>query len=79
MHGFQPWFLERVAAELHASTALLPDIDYRKLGASHSACALMQQLSLELDSQPGAALAAEGIGRTIAVLLLREFDHWRYY
>jgi AraC family transcriptional regulator len=37
----------------------------------------MQQLFHELDAPAGAALAAEGLARAIAVQVLREFDHIR--
>lgn len=77
MLGFQPWFFERIAAELGASMAIPAETNNRKLTTSHPACALMQQLGRELDALAGSALAAEGIARTIAVLLLREFDHLR--
>src|SRR5580692_4805725 len=77
MLGFQPWFFERVAAEVGASTALPAETNNRKLDRSHPACLLMQQLFHELAAPAGAALAAEGLARTIAVQLLREFDHIR--
>ena len=74
MLGFEPWFLERIAAELRASSALQVGANTRKLPAAHPACALMRQLARELDAPPGASLVAEGISRAIAVLLLREYD-----
>jgi AraC family transcriptional regulator len=77
MLGFQPWFFERVAAELGASTALSAETNNRKLAADHPACLLMRQLQYELDAAAGAALAAEGLARAIAVMLLREFDDIR--
>ena len=77
MLGFQPWFFERVAAELGTSTVLSAETNNRKLAADHPACLLMRQLLHELSAPAGAALAAEGLARTIAVLLLREFDHIR--
>ena len=77
MLGFQPWFFERVAAELGTSTALPVETNNRKLHKNHPACLLMQQVFRELAAPAGAALAAEGLARTIAVLLLREFDHIR--
>ena len=75
MLGFEPWFFERVAAELGASAALPAETNNRKLAADHPACALMQQLRREVSAPAGAALVAEGLARAIAVLLLREFDH----
>jgi len=77
MLGFQPWFFERVAAELGASTALPVEANTHKLDATHPACLLMKQLFRELAAPAGAAIAAEGLARTIAVQLLREFDHIR--
>jgi AraC family transcriptional regulator len=77
MLGFQSWFFERVAAELGASTALPVETNTHKLDTGHPACLLMKQLHRELEAPPGAALAAEGLARTIAVHLLREFDHIR--
>ncbi len=75
MLGFQPWFFERVAAELGTSAALPAETNNSKLPAGHPACVLMRQLQRELDAPAGAALAAECLARTIAVLLLREFNH----
>jgi AraC family transcriptional regulator len=77
MLGFQPWFFERIAAELGASTAVPAEANARRLPAQHPACLLMKQLYQELDAPAGAALAAEGLARAIAVQLLREFDHIR--
>jgi AraC family transcriptional regulator len=77
MLGFQPWFFERVAAEVGASTALPVETNTHRLGAEHPACLLMKQLHLELEAPAGAAVAAEGLARAIAVQLLREFDHIR--
>ncbi len=77
MLGFQPWFFERIAAELGTSTLLPAETNNRKLPADHPACILMQQLHRELGTTAGAAMAAEGLARTIAVFLLREFDHIR--
>lgn len=77
MLGFQPWFFERVAAELNTTGALPGEINTRKLDADHPAAVLMQQLYRELDATAGAALAAEGLARAIAVQILREFDHIR--
>ena len=74
MLGFEPWFMERIAAELGASSALHVGANTRKLPADHPACALMSQLARELDAAPGASMIAEGVARAIAVLLLREYD-----
>ncbi len=77
MLGFQPWFFERVAAELGTSTILPAETNNRKFSADHPACILMRQLLHELSAPPGAAVAAEGLARAIAVLLLRDLDHIR--
>lgn len=77
MLGFQPWFFERVAAELGTSAALPAEINTRKLANGHPVSVLMQQLYQELEAAAGAGVAAEGLARAIAVQILREFDHIR--
>ena len=74
MLGFEPWFFERIAAELGGSSALHGAANVRKLPARHPACALMRTLVGELDAAPGAPTIAEGIARAIAVHLLREYQ-----
>ena len=74
MLGFEPWFFERIAAELGGSSALHGAANVRKLPVDHPACVLMRSLAGELDAPPGAATIAEGIARAIAVHLLREFS-----
>jgi AraC family transcriptional regulator len=74
MLGFEPWFFERIAAELGGSSALHAAANVRKLRASHPACALMRLLVGELDAQPGSSAIAEGVARAIAVHLLREYQ-----
>ena len=74
MLGFEPWFFERIAAELGGSSALHGAANMRKLPANHPACALMRALAGELGAQPGAPTVAEGIARAIAVHLLREYQ-----
>ena len=74
MLGFEPWFFERIAAELGGSSALHGAANVRKLPANHPACALMRTLVGELDAQPGASTVAEGTARAIAVHLLREYQ-----
>ncbi len=74
MLGFEPWFFERIAAELGGSSAIHVAANVRKLAADHPACALMRSLVGELDAPPGAPTVAEGIARAIAVHLLREFS-----
>ena len=77
MLGFQSWFFERVAAEIGASAVLPVATNTLKLAKDHAACVLMEQLRGELRGPAGASLVAEGIGRAIAVLLLREFEDLR--
>jgi AraC family transcriptional regulator len=74
MLGFEPWFFERIAAELGGSSALLGETNVRKLPANHPACVLVRSLVSELDAPPGASAVAEGIARAVAVHLLREFS-----
>jgi AraC family transcriptional regulator len=74
MLGFEPWFFERIAAELGGTSALHGAANMGKLAASHPACVLMRALVGELDAPPGAPTVAEGIARAIAVLLLREYQ-----
>ena len=74
MLGIEPWFFERVAAELGGSSALHGEANVRKLPAAHPACALMRTLAGELDAAPGGPTIAEGIARAIAVHLLREYQ-----
>ncbi len=74
MLGFEPWFLERIAAELGGTSTFTAETNVRKLPAEHPACALMRVLAGELDAPPGASATAEGIARAMAVHLLREFS-----
>ncbi len=74
MLGFESWFLERVAAELGCSVALPTDVNTATLPAAHPAAALVRQLAQELSAGPGSSLVADGLGRAIAVLLLRQFQ-----
>jgi len=71
--GFQPWFFERVAAELGMPAGLPVATNNAKLPAPHPVAGLLRALVAELENHPGAGLVAEGIGRAIAVQLLREF------
>jgi len=73
--GIEPWFLEGIAAELGAAIGFERELSFRRLLATHPASALMQQLGRELSAQSGAAIVAEGLGRAIGVLMLREFAH----
>ncbi len=72
MLGFQPWFFEKVAAELGTTTAIPALSNYRKLPKDHPACALMPELRKELDCAGGNSLVGEALARAVAVRLLRE-------
>jgi AraC family transcriptional regulator len=74
MLGFQPWFFESVAAEVHGSAKLPAELNLRRLPADHPSCQLMRVLRNELDCARRAPIVAEGLARSIAVLLLREFQ-----
>jgi len=74
MLGFQPWFFESVAAEVHGSAKLPAELNLRRLSADHPACQLMKVLRIELDCARRTHVVAEGLARSIAVLLLREFQ-----
>ena len=74
MLGFEPWFFERIAAELGGSSALHAAANIRKLPVRHPVCALMRELVPELDAPPGASIVAEGLARAIAVRLLRAYQ-----
>ena len=74
MLGLEPWFFERVAAELGAQVALPNRTSTAKLPADHPVMSLLRQLAGELDATSGSALMADGLGRAIAVQLLRRFQ-----
>lgn len=74
MLGFQPWFFERAAVDVHGSASLPAVLNFQRLSADHPACHLMRVIRNELDSPAGASVVAEGLARSIAVLLLREFQ-----
>lgn len=73
MLGFEPWFFQRVAAEVGASAELPVVTNTLKLASMHPACVLMEQLRAELEQSAGAPLVAEALARAIAVQLLRQF------
>ena len=73
MVGFEPWFFERVAAELGVPAGLPVATHNAKLPARHPVAGLVRALAAELDNPPGSGLAAEGLGRAMAVRLLRQF------
>jgi AraC family transcriptional regulator len=73
--GFEPWFFERVAAELGAPAGLPVTTNHATMPARHPVAGLVRALASELDGAPGSGLSAEGLGRAIAVRLLREFRH----
>jgi AraC family transcriptional regulator len=71
--GFEPWFFQRVAAELGGSAVFPPEAHNWKIPAGDPISALLLQLEGELDAPAGASAIAEGIARAMAVRLLREF------
>ncbi len=73
MLGFEPWFLERVAAELGCETTLPVDTNFQKLAADHPAVRIVEQLARELEPAAGGRLLADGLARAAAVHLLRQF------
>ena len=73
--GLEPWFLEGVAAELGAAIAFDRSLSTRILPSTHPAPILARQLGGELASPIGGSIVAEGLARSIAVMLLREFAH----
>ena len=73
MVGFEPWFFERVAAELGVPAGLPVATNNSTLGTRHPVAGLVRALGAELGDVAGSTLAAEGLGRAIAVRLLREF------
>jgi AraC family transcriptional regulator len=74
MLGFQPWFFERSAADVHGTSSLPAALNFHRLESDHPACQLMRVIRNELDCAAGASVVAEGVARSIAVLLLREFQ-----
>jgi AraC family transcriptional regulator len=58
--AFEPWYLERIAAELGTTLHFSPEENQRKLPAGHPATELVRQLAL-----------ADSLARAIAVHLLR--------
>lgn len=71
--GFEPWFFQRIAAELGGSTVLPPEATNWQIPADHSLCVLLRQLEGELDAPAGAPAVVEGIAHALVVLLLRQF------
>lgn len=74
MLGFQPWFFERAAADVHGSAKLPGALNFQRLNGDHPACQLMRVIRNELDAAAGSSVVAEGVARSIAVFLLREFQ-----
>lgn len=70
--AFEPWYLERIAAELGAALAFSPDLLRRKLDADHPAGVLVRQLHAEIDAGAGATFLADSLARAISVHLLRD-------
>lgn len=75
--GFEPWFLQGIAAELGAAPQFAAALNFQKLPAAHAASVLLRQLGGELEASPGASVVAEGLARAVVVQLLREFSHIR--
>ena len=73
--AFEPWYLERIAAELGTTLVLSPDLNARKLPAEHPALELTRQLAAEIDAGAGAVFLADSLARAIAVHLLRNLLH----
>lgn len=69
--AFEPWYLERIAAELGAPLHFSAELNQQKLPASHPALPLVRQIAAEIDAGPGAAFLADSLARAIAVHLLR--------
>lgn len=71
--GFEPWFFERVAAELGGSATLPLQAHEFHFMPDHPVSTLVRLIERELDLLPGSSEVAEGLARAIAVNLLREF------
>jgi AraC family transcriptional regulator len=71
--AFEPWYLERIAAELGATLVFPAGINHRKLPADHPASVLLPQIAAEIDAGGGGAFLADSLARATAVHLLREF------
>jgi AraC family transcriptional regulator len=73
--AFEPWYLERIAAELGAALHFSAEINFRKLPAEHAVMALVRQMAAEIDAGSAGAFLADSLARATAVHLLREFAH----
>ncbi len=71
--GFEPWFFERVAAELGGSATLPREAHEAHFAPDHPVCTLLHLLERELNLPAGSSEVAEGLARAVAVNLLREF------
>lgn len=71
--AFEPWYLERVAAELGVSLHFSEDVIRRKIPADHPANALLRQMAAEIDSGASGAFLADSLARAAAVHILRSF------
>ncbi len=69
--AFEPWYLERIAAELGATLSFSAELNVGKLAADHPALEITPQLAAEIDAGPGAVFLADSLARAIAVHLLR--------
>jgi AraC family transcriptional regulator len=69
--AFEPWYLERIAAELGTTLHFSAEENQRKLPPDHPATALVRQLAAEIDAGAGATFLADSLARATAVHLLR--------
>jgi AraC family transcriptional regulator len=69
--AFEPWYLERIAAELGTPLHFTPEMIQRKLEMNDPATMLLRQLAGEMDAGAGATFLADSLARAIAVYLLR--------
>lgn len=69
--AFEPWYFERIAAELGTTLDLSHELNQCKLPADHPALPLMRQIAAEIDGGPGASFLADSLARGIVVHLLR--------
>jgi AraC family transcriptional regulator len=73
--AFEPWYFERIAAELGAAPGFAGELCHEKIPVEHPSAVLLRQLAAEIDSGPGGAFLADSLARAIAVHLLRGFLH----
>jgi AraC family transcriptional regulator len=69
--AFEPWYLERIAAELGTPLQFAPEVVLRKLASDDPTTSLLRKLACEIDGGPGSTFLADSLARSIAVYLLR--------